>query len=93
LDSVFKELSQHEDDEIGRCRPRRACSRYQAATDFTLLSCAQLLVYMGGAMVSGMVADAVGYANLFAIGTPLSLAGIMLAMRQIPPDHPGFKVS
>jgi PAT family beta-lactamase induction signal transducer AmpG len=69
------------------------CSRHQAATDFTLLSCAQLLVYMGGAMVSGAVADAVGYANLFAIGTALSLAGIVLAMRQIPPDHPAFKVS
>ena len=69
------------------------CSRHQAATDFTLLSCAQLLVYMGGAMVSGAVADAVGYANLFAIGTALSFAGIVLAMRQIPPDHPAFKVS
>jgi MFS transporter, putative signal transducer len=69
------------------------CSRHQAATDFTLLSCAQLLVYMAGAMVSGVVADAVGYANLFAIGTALSLAGIVLAMRQIPPDHPAFKVS
>jgi MFS transporter, putative signal transducer len=68
------------------------CSRHQAATDFTLLSCAQLLVYMGGAMVSGMVADAVGYANLFAIGTALSLAGIMLAMRQIPADHLAFKL-
>jgi hypothetical protein len=89
LDYVLNELSQHEYDEIGRCRPRRACSRHRAATDFTLLSCAQLLVYMGGAMV----ADPVGYANLFAIGTPLSLAGIMLAMRQIPPDHPWFKVS
>jgi hypothetical protein len=89
LDHVLTELSQHESDEIGRCRPRRACSRRQAAADFTLLSCAQLLVYVGGAMV----ADAVGYANLFAIGTVLSLAGIMLAMRQIPPDHPWFKVS
>jgi MFS transporter (putative signal transducer) len=66
------------------------CSRAQAATDFTLLSCAQLLVYMAGAMVSGAIADAIGYANLFAIGTALSLAGIVLAMRQIPADHPAF---
>ena len=66
------------------------CSRDQAATDFTLLSCAQLLVYMAGAMVSGVIADAVGYANLFAIGTALSLAGIAMAMRQIPADHPTF---
>jgi predicted MFS family arabinose efflux permease len=66
------------------------CSRAQAATDLTLLSCAQLLVYMAGAMVSGVIADAIGYANLFAIGTALSLAGIVMAMRQIPAGHPAF---
>ena len=66
------------------------CSRAQAATDFTLLSCAQLLVYMAGAMVSGLIADAIGYANLFAIGTALSFAGVTLAMRQIPAEHPAF---
>lgn len=65
----------------------------QAATDFTLLSCAQLLVYMLGAMLSGVIADAVGYANLFTLATFLSAAGIWLSMRQLPASHPAYRAA
>jgi PAT family beta-lactamase induction signal transducer AmpG len=65
----------------------------QAATDFTLLSCAQLLVYMLGAMISGVIADAIGYANLFALGTLLSAIGMWLSMRQLPANHPAYRTA
>jgi predicted MFS family arabinose efflux permease len=48
---------------------------------------------MAGTMISGVIADAVGYAGLFALGTALSLAGIVLAMHQIPREHETFRSS
>ena len=67
-----------------------ACSARQPATDFTLLSCAQLLVYMAGSLVSGVLADWIGYTALFALATLLSLAAIIFCMRLIPRSHPAY---
>lgn len=67
-----------------------ACSSRQPATDFTLLSCAQLLVYMAGSLVSGVLADWIGYGPLFTLATLLSLAAILFCMRLIPRRHPAY---
>lgn len=67
-----------------------ASSRTQPATDFTILSCAQLIIYMLASMVSGALADAFGYAPLFTFATLLSLVGLIWCMRQIPKAHPAY---
>ncbi|RFC63541.1 RhtX/FptX family siderophore transporter [Fulvimarina endophytica] len=54
-------------------------SRDQPGTDFTLLTCAELVVYMAGSALAGFVADRFGYANLFAAATVLSGLGIAVA--------------
>lgn len=54
-------------------------SRDQPGTDFTLLTCAELVVYMAGSSLAGLVADRFGYANLFATATALSALGIAVA--------------
>ena len=55
----------------------------QAATDFTLLSCAQLIIYMVGGIASGWLAEGFGYQGLFALATALSFAGILFAMHKL----------
>lgn len=50
----------------------------QPGTDFTILACAQIVVYLIGASIAGAIADLVGYASLFAIATVLSFAGVLL---------------
>ena len=67
-----------------------ASSRNQPATDFTILSCAQLIIYMLASMISGALADAFGYAPLFTFATLLSLVGLIWCMRQIPKAHPAY---
>lgn len=67
-----------------------ASSRKQPATDFTILSCAQLIVYMLASTVSGVLADTFGYAPLFTFATLLSLVGLIWCMRQIPKAHPAY---
>ncbi|WP_279482338.1 RhtX/FptX family siderophore transporter [Aureimonas sp. SK2] len=54
-------------------------SRDQPGTDFTLLTCAELVIYMAGSSLAGFVADRFGYANLFAAATMLSGLGIAVA--------------
>lgn len=44
----------------------------QPGTDFTILACAQLVVYLIGSAVSGVLADAMGYGVLFTLATGLS---------------------
>ena len=51
----------------------------QPGTDFTLLTCAELVVYMAGSSLAGLVADRFGYANLFSTATTLSALGIAVA--------------
>ncbi len=53
------------------------CDRNQAGTDFTILSCANLFVYMCGGMVSGFIADQFGYGFLFTLATVLSFIGVI----------------
>ena len=50
----------------------------QPGTDFTILSCAQLIVYLVGSMLAGRLADLLGYGPLFVLATAISgLAVIM----------------
>lgn len=45
----------------------------QPGTDFTILACAQLVVYLAGASISGILADGLGYGPLFTLAAGLSL--------------------
>ncbi len=58
-----------------------ASSREQPGTDFTILSCAQLIVYFIGSLVSGRIADWLGYSALFSAATVLSLIATLATMR------------
>jgi MFS transporter, putative signal transducer len=66
-------------------------STEQPGTDFTTLSCAQLVVYLVGSLASGRIADTLGYPVLFGLATALSglavLATLML-LRRVPPGPP-----
>lgn len=53
-------------------------SKDQPGTDFTILACAQLLVYLVGTSVSGVLADRFGYGPLFVISTGLSAVAVLL---------------
>ena len=44
----------------------------QPGTDFTILACAQLIVYLLGSFISGKLADLFGYSTLFLLATALS---------------------
>ncbi len=61
----------------------KASSRDQPGTDFTILTCAELIVYMIGSAIAGFLADRLGYAPLFGIAALVSLLGIALAYRQL----------
>ncbi|MBB5751756.1 MFS transporter [Prosthecomicrobium pneumaticum] len=50
----------------------------QPGTDFTILACAQLIVYLLGSSISGVLADRLGYAALFLISALLS--GVAVAI-------------
>jgi PAT family beta-lactamase induction signal transducer AmpG len=51
----------------------QVCSSDQPGTDFTLLACAQMVVYQFGGMASGVIADRIGYGGLFLIATLISM--------------------
>jgi PAT family beta-lactamase induction signal transducer AmpG len=55
----------------------------QPGTDFTILACAQYAAYLGGSVVSGMIADGFGYVPLFVIGTALSAVTALAAVHLI----------
>ncbi len=48
----------------------------QPGTDFTILSCAELVVYLIGTSIAGYLADQFGYATLFSSATVISVLGI-----------------
>ncbi|WP_417686804.1 RhtX/FptX family siderophore transporter [Roseibium sp.] len=56
-------------------------SKSQPGTDFTLLACAQLIVYLIGSSISGVLADSLGYDGLFVIATVLSALAVIITMR------------
>jgi MFS transporter, putative signal transducer len=63
-------------------------SAEQPGTDFTTLSCAQLVVYLIGSLLSGRIADALGYSALFGLATALSAAAVLATLallRRVPP--------
>ncbi|AMY68249.1 Anhydromuropeptide permease [Frigidibacter albus] len=51
----------------------QVCSSDQPGTDFTLLACAQLIVYQLGGMAAGHLAEALGYGGLFVLATAISM--------------------
>jgi MFS transporter, PAT family, beta-lactamase induction signal transducer AmpG len=52
----------------------------QPGTDFTILSCAELVVYLIGTSIAGYLADQFGYAALFSSATVISVLGIGLSV-------------
>lgn len=62
----------------------RFASLDQAGTDFTFLSCSNLLVYMIGSMAAGIIGQAYGFSFLFSLAVALSVVSIVIAMRCLP---------
>ena len=68
-------------------------SKDQAGTDFTLLACAELLVFLVGASGSGFLAAHVGYGLFYGLLTAvslLSLWGVARLLRTAPPPQDGL---
>jgi PAT family beta-lactamase induction signal transducer AmpG len=66
-------------------------SPQQPGTDFTILACAQLVVYLAGSLLSGRIADGIGYGWLFALSTALSAVAVIATLRllrQVPSRPP-----
>ncbi|MFT4149144.1 MAG: MFS transporter [Paracoccaceae bacterium] len=59
----------------------QVCSSDQPGTDFTLLACAQMVVYQVGGLLSGFIADGLGYGGLFALATGISMAATWGTLR------------
>lgn len=59
----------------------QVCSSDQPGTDFTLLACAQLIVYQFGGMAAGHLAEAIGYGGLFLVATVISMAATWATRR------------
>lgn len=55
----------------------------QPGTDFTILSCAQLIVYLVGSMLAGRLADMLGYSALFTLATVLSGIAVVATYRML----------
>ena len=62
----------------------RFASLDQAGTDFTFLSCSNLLVYMIGGMAAGVIGQIYGFSFLFSLAVGLSVVSIVVAMRCLP---------
>lgn len=58
----------------------KAASKDQPGTDFTILTCAELIIYMLGASIAGYFADHLSYATLFSTATVISLLGMGLSV-------------
>jgi len=52
----------------------------QPGTDFTLLTCAELVIYLIGASIAGYLADRLGFEALFSIATVISVLGVGLSV-------------
>ena len=55
----------------------------QPGTDFTILACAQLLVYLAGSMLAGKLADVMGYGFLFGLATAISAIAVIATIRML----------
>jgi PAT family beta-lactamase induction signal transducer AmpG len=58
----------------------------QPGTDFTILACAQLVVYLVGSLISGKLADLLGYGALFGLATLLSGVATVATVRLLGKD-------
>lgn len=56
-------------------------SSEQPGTDFTILACAQLIIYRIGSMLSGKIADLLGYGQLFGLATALSAFAVVATVQ------------
>lgn len=56
-------------------------SKGQPGTDYSILSCAQVLIFLVGWAISGMIADRLGYGLLFGLATAISLLSVMIGIR------------
>ena len=54
----------------------RVASKDQPGTDFTLLVCAELVIYLLGSTIAGALADRFGYGPLFAAAAAFSAIGV-----------------
>jgi MFS transporter (putative signal transducer) len=61
----------------------------QPGTDFTILACAQLLVYLAGSMLAGKLADTLGYGALFSLATAISAVAVIATVRMIARSNAG----
>ncbi len=52
----------------------------QPGTDFTLLTCTELVIYLIGASIAGYLADRLGFEALFSIATVISVLGVGLSV-------------
>lgn len=62
-------------------------SSSQPGTDFTILACAQLVVYLVGSSLSGVLADLMGYGALFSLSVILSgvaVMGTLFLLNKVP---------
>jgi len=50
----------------------------QPGTDFTILACAQLAVYLAGSSMAGWLVDRLGYGVFFTLATALSLLAVLV---------------
>jgi PAT family beta-lactamase induction signal transducer AmpG len=58
-------------------------SKAQPGTDFTVLACAQLVIYLIGASLAGVMADLIGYGPLFALAVVLSLIAVIFTRSRL----------
>jgi PAT family beta-lactamase induction signal transducer AmpG len=58
----------------------------QPGTDFTILACAQLIVFLIGSLSAGVLADKLGYGPLFLLATAISALAVAVTFRQL--RHP-----
>ncbi len=67
-------------------------SRQQPGTDFTILSCAQTAAFLIGTMLSGILADRLGYGAFFALAAGISLLSTLATLwllRRLSPKTAG----
>ncbi|MGV6874151.1 RhtX/FptX family siderophore transporter [Pseudochelatococcus sp. B33] len=55
----------------------------QPGTDFTLLACAQLIVYLIGSMLAGRLADMLGYDTVFSLATAISALAVIVTWKTL----------
>ncbi len=58
-------------------------SKDQPGTDFTVLACAQLVIFLIGSSLAGVLADQMGYGALFALAAVLSLAAVIFTRARL----------